>query len=1072
MIRSNLTTREVGIEEFSMSPEFCNRPLFPRQLVLLKLLFLEEMEGWEEDILDEWIRGEGNVEISPLVRERRDWLRDRGYSHFGEYDAVAGRRASKNFIVGITFAKIAYEVQRLGDPGAYYGIDPSKEIYFTGCAVALDQAKKTVFADFVNTMTGCAALQPHIGKVLEETFRIRTDADRDLIEQLATQGLHVDRDFSKLRVQAVPANSRTVRGITSMAICFDEMGLMMEGESASTGSEMYAAAEPSIAQFGKDGMIVCQSSPSTKDGQFYLQFQEAMSLTPDGKPASPHMLGFKYPSWELYRGYTSKHARKILERWGHEPRKSAIMVNPDIPDSEQECDEDRIQAEKERSLERAKPVKYKVERRAEWQEVLDAFLQPHVVDKSMAPAIIVERGNPDGTDFVIPVQMQTSGSYEYSYYGHLDPSSTTAGFGFALGHAIEVPDANFENQMGRHVQFDIARRWDPANFPGHTIDYYAVLDEVIEVVKVFRPKEITFDQFNSVLPIQHLRKELTKIGIHDCRVYEVTATNKSNWAMYDVMRTAMNLGLVHIPNDCIIEDFNHSDYLSKELKRLQEKRTPSGLVRVEKSTSGEVTTKDVADCYDRQTEILTKRGWVSIADVTKSDVVATRTNDGAVEWHQPTDVIARHHRGVMYHLDNARTSFMVTPGHNMLVGRPGTSEFTLRPMDTLGRGGRYVAPRRAEFPLRSDPSAMMTLGSPAAIATTAPRRAWTLQDDEWLIGHYGHASMAEMTAKLNRSAGSIYNRARKVLNLERGQIGDRVADRPAMLPDVSLIDFGRFVGMWLADGSKNRRGYEVIISQKRADGCEWIEHLLSEMAWPFIKHDCGSRGFQYGVKSYELREWLRLCGRSTHELRLPDEVFEWPREALEALIEGFTMGDGHTTALGRRILHSTSRALVDDLQRVVCMLGLSGRVMQTGTRGDRMTGVSGEHYARHDRWALSIYERTENASIVMQDVSIVDFDDMVYCVTVPNHTVLTRRNGKVMWCGNCVASVTYKLLGTMLEGYEGGLLSTTLRTGAQGGYGIGGVDKSGLGGMSNFNDFYKAKGRQRGMHGGGRGRRR
>jgi hypothetical protein len=43
-VESSLTINKVSIQEFSESDQFCDKPLYPRQLVLLKLIFLEELE--------------------------------------------------------------------------------------------------------------------------------------------------------------------------------------------------------------------------------------------------------------------------------------------------------------------------------------------------------------------------------------------------------------------------------------------------------------------------------------------------------------------------------------------------------------------------------------------------------------------------------------------------------------------------------------------------------------------------------------------------------------------------------------------------------------------------------------------------------------------------------------------------------------------------------------------------------------------------------------------------------------------------------------------------------------------
>jgi hypothetical protein len=64
-----------------------------------------------------------------------------------------------------------------------------------------------------------------------------------------------------------------------MALCFDEMAHMQqEGESAQTAASVYEAATPALAQFGKDAMIFCNSSPYTKIGKFYDRYVDGLKV--------------------------------------------------------------------------------------------------------------------------------------------------------------------------------------------------------------------------------------------------------------------------------------------------------------------------------------------------------------------------------------------------------------------------------------------------------------------------------------------------------------------------------------------------------------------------------------------------------------------------------------------------------------------------------------------------------------------------------------------------------------------------------------------------------------------------
>lgn len=560
-VEREFSQRMVGIEEFCTSEEFCGKTLYPRQIVLLKLIFLEEMTEWEESVLQEWIDGEGGCQMCPQIRERRQWLRDNGYSHFSEVNFIGGRRSSKGFISALAAAKIMYETWKLGDPGTHYGIDPDKEIFFIAVAASLEQAKQQQFSDLVSSATRCKALDNV--KLLEESFTIPTAADQQYVLEMKNRGIKVGRDFNKLRCKPLAANADTIRGSATLVYIFDEMAFMMEGESRSSAAQCYDAAMPSVAQFGKDSLVFCQSSPYTKIGKFYDRAgDDAFKLDIEtGLPSFPNMFSFRFPSWELYRDYARN--PKIKE---------AIMVSPDV-DMESLNAGDKIKCQEMRFAEEANPEKFKVERRAMWAEVIDAYLNPTKVDKAFSSEFQGRR-----------IEMQTSGTYEYQYKGHADPSTTTAGFGMALGHVEYFPTGN-AGIMEPHVIFDVVQRWNPKDFAESTIDQLEVMDEIAHWIQLFRPYEFTFDQFNSAAMIQFLRTNLSNKGIGGVRVGEVTATKAKNWDRWEVFKTCLNLELIHVPKNC-----PDSAYAAMELKFLQEKGG-----RIEKQDLGPVQTKDIAD---------------------------------------------------------------------------------------------------------------------------------------------------------------------------------------------------------------------------------------------------------------------------------------------------------------------------------------------------------------------------------------------------------------------------------------------------------------------------------------------
>lgn len=585
-VEASLRVKNVGIIEFAESDEYCNRPLYPRQRVLLKLIFLEPLNGEEEDILSHWLRGgrDGTeIEISADIRERSQELRDRGYKHFREIVLVGGRRSSKGFVTGVSMTKSMFDTLQLEDPGRFYGIDPTKPIMFSCIAGSEQQAQEYQFTDLANTIEGCKAFDKHLIKSLETEIRVATNADARQAAKAKARGNKIQKDIARLRGKALASNAGTIRGSATMAVCIDEMAWMLEGLSKASAETVYTAIEPSLDQFGRDGMIFCNSSPYTKLGKLFERWEESQKLIAENGDA--RIFGFRFPSWALFEGYQKD------GRWS-----KAITVSADWdPNDKDEEGNDLYSAEDKEAIagakakEAANPDAYKVERRAQFAEVTDAYLNPAMVDQMFA-------GRPIGYDTELRVIHEPFPSNRdggeirniYRYRAHLDPSSTTAGFGFALGHVEQFTD--YTGQEVPHVVFDIIKRWQPGHFKGGAIHWPTVQKELLAYIRLFRPFLFTMDQYQSHEPIQTMQITVREEGINT-RIEEIVATPEINWRRAENYKTALYQDLVHAPHDS-----NDIKYAALELKFLQEQRTASKYPRIDHPTVGEVQTKDMADC--------------------------------------------------------------------------------------------------------------------------------------------------------------------------------------------------------------------------------------------------------------------------------------------------------------------------------------------------------------------------------------------------------------------------------------------------------------------------------------------
>ena len=261
------------IQEFATSEDYCGLTLYPRQVTLLKLIFLEtdNMTSYDLQVIDDWRQGftrhRDIYGVQPDIWERVEYLKERGYRRFPHIQAVLGRRASKGFMGAIIAAEqIAYLIS-LDNPQAYYGIREGKDVFLNVGATSQTQAQRHQFADIRDVVENCAFLQPFVAESKDHQMRLRTPADLRRIGMMQAQGVPIEHAIATLWVVALSASSVAGRGATSYANYFDEMAFHVQGTDSTKSSEnIYEDWQPSLGQFKKDALTYVPSSPFCLSG--------------------------------------------------------------------------------------------------------------------------------------------------------------------------------------------------------------------------------------------------------------------------------------------------------------------------------------------------------------------------------------------------------------------------------------------------------------------------------------------------------------------------------------------------------------------------------------------------------------------------------------------------------------------------------------------------------------------------------------------------------------------------------------------------------------------------------------
>jgi len=87
---------------------------------------------------------------------------------------------------------------------------------------------------------------------------------------------------------------------------------------------------------------------------------------------------------------------------------------------------------------------------------------------------------------------------------------------------------------------------------------------------------------------------------------------------------------------------------------------------------------NLQNCFDRSTEILTRRGFVPFPELDPQDHVA-QWQDGEIDFVAPLEIIARQHDGEMVYLKNQHIDLCTTPDHRCLLQNRKSRQFFVIP---------------------------------------------------------------------------------------------------------------------------------------------------------------------------------------------------------------------------------------------------------------------------------------------------------------------------------------------------------------------------------------------------------
>jgi len=375
-------------------------------------------------------------------------------------------------------------------------------------------------------------------------------------------------------------------------------------------------------------------------------------------------------------------------------------------------------------------------------------------------------------------------------------------------------------------------------------------------------------------------------------------------------------------------------------------------------------------CYDKKTELLTENGWKKFTEVSYKDKVCTlNSKTGKIEFQKPTKIHNYSYKGKMYRLKTKRVDLLVTPNHNLLVSGCDfrkLPEFSLKTAEeSFGKSKRFK------------------------------------KDGNWI----GKKSKYFTLPAVNIKHGSRYYSGLRIKKEKK-------------LP---IKPWLKFFGFWIAEGwtTEGKNGdYNVCIANKNDELLSEMKEILENFGYT-VYWDKKINNI-VRVRNYQLFNYLKQFGKSSDKF-IPLEIKSLSKELLEIFFEYYIKGDGHRYGRNKKGLSATtiSIKLRDDLQDLALRLGMSAYYKLGYKKGTPILSLPKAKAMGYRQSADSwiIYFIRKNLHTILPSIikkykyteSWVDFNNKVYCVTIPNHVVYIRRNGIPVWCGNSDPAMNRRL---------------------------------------------------------------
>lgn len=365
-------------------------------------------------------------------------------------------------------------------------------------------------------------------------------------------------------------------------------------------------------------------------------------------------------------------------------------------------------------------------------------------------------------------------------------------------------------------------------------------------------------------------------------------------------------------------------------------------------------------CFWERTEILTtQNGWKFIKDIADDEEIFTlNKSTGQIEKQTITRKVINVHKGKMFKFTNRTIETCVTPDHRFVL---------------VNRHGEY--------------------------------EVYTAQQifDGFEERKFSHHYIPKTAQFKGTDNGTFVIPGMTLVDSRNSYLKDDIA--------IDTTVFMAFMGYYLSEGCTTRRsnrenGYRIAIFQNAGENADLIRETLKkfpaaihwnerETAGKIVWENCDRR----------LGEYLHKLG-NCYSKYIPQEIKEYGGDSLRHLLDAFIVGDGRGQLDKKRTkcdVFSTSYKLAEDLSEIAFKCGYATRQYKQEEFQD--TIIENRVIKGSNKNTLHFVQILSSKGNYIDprfmQIEEINWDDKVYCVQVPNETLMAKDGEYSFWSANC-----------------------------------------------------------------------